>query len=191
MSQWTKFKAVHSVQLQCRSVPKEVLDLYRGQLPEPLIEFWVEEGWCGYSDGLFWLVNPLDFDDILKDWLGAHFETAIALARTAFGDVLFWFDEKVYYLDVLYGRVTLTVPKHIEILFEYVLCKDSYLDDVIGRKVFQEALPNLGIPAYDECYAFVPALALGGSYAAENLKKVKLREHLAILRQLVEVELVE
>lgn len=96
----------------------------------------------------------------------------------------------IYYLDVLYGRIT-ERTKNVEVLFEYTLSKDSYLDDVVGRKLFNEVLPKLGSLKSDECYAFVPALALGGSYDVKSLQKVKLREHLAMLRQLVKVEIIK
>ncbi|WP_442787264.1 T6SS immunity protein Tdi1 domain-containing protein [Flavobacterium suncheonense] len=36
----------------------------------------------------------------------------------------------------------------------------------------------------DECYTFVPALALGGDEKITNLQKVKIKENLEILAQL-------
>jgi hypothetical protein len=52
---------------------------------------------------------------------------------------------------------------------------------------FLSALERLGYCAYDECYGYFPALALGGSEKVENLQKVKLREHLSLLFQMVGV----
>ncbi len=43
---------------------------------------------------------------------------------------------------------------------------------------------SLGSPAYDECYGYVPLLPLGGAEKAENLQKVKLREHLELMCQM-------
>ena len=42
----------------------------------------------------------------------------------------------------------------------------------------------LGVPAYDECFGYVPLLSLGGSEKPENLQKVKLREHLELMYQM-------
>ena len=39
--------------------------------------------------------------------------------------------------------------------------------------------------AFDEMYAFVPAISLGGSFEESNLELVKMREHLIILAQIV------
>lgn len=46
------------------------------------------------------------------------------------------------------------------------------------------ALGNLGPLAPDEMYGFEPALVAGGKMRLENLRKVKLDQHLTILRQL-------
>ena len=41
----------------------------------------------------------------------------------------------------------------------------------------------LGTVSYDECYGYVPLLSLGGAEKPENLRKVKLREHLELMYQ--------
>ena len=61
----------------------------------------------------------------------------------------------------------------------------DYLDEVVWRETFTEALPVLRPPARDECYGFFPALPLGGPGTADTLQRVKLREHLALLAQLL------
>ena len=37
---------------------------------------------------------------------------------------------------------------------------------------------------YDECFGYVPLLALGGKEDVEHLKKVKMKEHIAVITQL-------
>jgi integrase/recombinase XerD len=59
-----------------------------------------------------------------------------------------------------------------------------HLRDGKGAKDRYAALPILGPPQRDECYGFHPAIALGGPGAADTWKRVKLREHLALLAQL-------
>ncbi|WP_324604070.1 T6SS immunity protein Tdi1 domain-containing protein [Paenilisteria weihenstephanensis] len=51
-------------------------------------------------------------------------------------------------------------------------------------KPYQEAVKKLGTPAYDECFGYVPLLALGGSEKMENLQKVKLKEHILLISAL-------
>jgi hypothetical protein len=52
--------------------------------------------------------------------------------------------------------------------------------------MFAPALKKLGPLKPDEMYGFVPAVALSGSATLANLQKVKAVEHLAILAQLTE-----
>ena len=50
---------------------------------------------------------------------------------------------------------------------------------------YTEAVNRLGKLEHDECFGYVPLLGLGGSEKVENLKKVKIREHIEIISQLV------
>ena len=52
-------------------------------------------------------------------------------------------------------------------------------------KRHKEAVNRLGKLDFDECFGYVPLLGLGGSEMVENLKKVKIREHIELISQLV------
>jgi len=69
-------------------------------------------------------------------------------------------------------------------VFEKLLDETEYFFRKVQAKNFNEALQNLGAPAYDECFGYVPLLSLGGSEKPENLQKVKLREHLELMYQM-------
>ena len=58
------------------------------------------------------------------------------------------------------------------------------------KPLFKKALKKLGPLNSDEIYAFEPALSIGRLPKIENLVKVKMIEHLAMLAQLAEVDLV-
>jgi hypothetical protein len=182
MSSFDKFKKKHGPPSQCEKVSASSLKAYAGKLPGELLEEWKQTGWCAYGDGLLWTVNPEDFADILPDWI-ENAEGAYAFLRTGFGGIYYWNGSEANYVDVLFGGVW-SLFDTMELNFNEMLCDDTYLDDVIRRQEFKEALPRLGAPARDECYAFVPAIALGGAVESENLERAKLREHLAILAQL-------
>jgi hypothetical protein len=32
-------------------------------------EYWSDEGWSGYADGLFWIVDPGQYEDLVGMWL--------------------------------------------------------------------------------------------------------------------------
>jgi hypothetical protein len=165
-------------------VPDEVIDRYAARLPAPLIGHWRDAGWCGYAGGLIWVVNPLGFEDVLVEWGDLFAGDALVFARTAFGNLFVWQDGKVHFASIHYGwKKSLT--DNVEIFFEVLLCDDRYVAEGLDGRLYWKALPRLGRPAADECYAFVPALVMGGPGTAETLHRVKLREHLGFLAQVI------
>jgi hypothetical protein len=179
-----RFEEKHDPAKDCQKVPDQDLTYYKNKLPDDLLAFWAESGWCSYGDGLLWTVNPSDYSEILKEWIKDGGELH-AFVRTAFGSIVFWDGKLAHFLDVLSGDVS-TLFDTMDFNFDGSLSDDKYLDAVVRQKIFKEALPRLGPPARDECYAFVPALPLGGSESADTLQKVKLREHLHLLMQLMQ-----
>lgn len=184
MPQFMEFKQKHGAAADCRPATDTVLAAYRTKLPHALIAEWEQTGWCAYGKGFIWLVNPDDLKSAVREWLGKS-SKAIPFARSAFGQLFLWDVKGAHMLDPLYGTLA-EVVDNIDIVFNYVLCQKQYLNDVLDHKLFVKAHKRLGPLAYDECYGFEPALALGGSGTLETLRKVKLREHLSILSQLIE-----
>lgn len=39
-------------------------------MPDQLLSYWQEEGWCSYANGLFWTVDPDEYEDPFNKWLG-------------------------------------------------------------------------------------------------------------------------
>ncbi|WP_122688499.1 GAD-like domain-containing protein [Pseudomonas viridiflava] len=44
---------------------------YEDKLPKQLLQFWYDYGWCGYANGLFWTVNPQDYESTPEHWLAS------------------------------------------------------------------------------------------------------------------------
>ncbi len=183
MPPFPEFNEQHGPPFDCRRPTQADLDAYQNRLPDPLIDVWRQSGWCAYADGLIWLVNPDDFVDLLENWQKSP-DTAIVFGRTAFADLILWDNNEVQYIDVQHGLVA-SLTKDIDVFFYSFLCDDDHLDNVVKRKLFREALPRLGRPRHDECYAFEPVLALGGPGTADTLARVNLFVHLSILAQIV------
>ena len=174
------------------------IEKWRGRLPDRLLSWWSEEGWSGYADGLFWLVNPSDYEDIVEEWLG---DTELGgqdkfhvVARTAFG-VLYASGESMG-CDVVIscprnsifaGKFKTNSKEQLDVDIRSFLAvgdKEKYdFKDRWRVPLFDRALKSLGSLASDEMYGFEPALVLGGERKLENLRKVKLDQHLTILRQ--------
>jgi hypothetical protein len=61
------------------------------------------------------------------------------------------------------------------------LIDDEYKVEFLKPQNYYIALQNQGAPEYDECFGYVPLLCLGGSEDANQLKKVKLLEHMELI----------
>ncbi|MGH9360619.1 MAG: GAD-like domain-containing protein [Thermoanaerobaculia bacterium] len=183
MSSFPKFRQKHGPPADCRPAPAARMRAYRQRLPSSVLDLWQEEGWCSYAEGLLWFVDPEDFRVAVEAWFDRP-DQMIVFGRTAFADLFLWDGEEGQYLDVQYGKLT-SLTDMPSVFFEVSLCTDRYLDTVIRRKLYRQAVKRLGKPAYDECYAFEPVLALGGSPKAKSLSKVKVREHLVFLAEVV------
>lgn len=183
--------------MERREVPDSSIQRYRGVLPDQLLEYWREHGWCGYGDGIFWMVNPQEYDGVLDSWLcGSEFETTDnyhVIARSAFGDLYLW------------GEATGASLKITSILSRYSVHKSKYVGDKMGKGVqafmvskrmdtndygglFKPALKKLGRLGPDEMYGFIPAFMLGGPDDLKHLEKVKIVEHLIFLSQIAELK---
>lgn len=183
------------------TVPTESIERWRGRLPDQLLAYWQEEGWCGYANGLIWTVDPDDYEDLIDEWVEGtpleELDSFHVIARTAFGD-LFACGEKVGPVVTVaclhHAIIALSRELHpkspADLNFEVRgffagstrrACDLTTNDDV---DLFESALKKLGALASDEMYALEPALAAGGRIALENLVRVKLDPHLTILRQL-------
>jgi hypothetical protein len=182
-------------------VPETSIEKWRGKLPDQLLSYWKEEGWCAYANGLFWTVDPDEYEDLIDEWLEntklEQLDSFHVIARSAFGD-LYACGEKT-------GRsVTVACPLNkisalpkglkpkskedldlsIRSFFSSSDLSRFNLKDESGKPLFQRAVERLGKLATDEMYGFEPALVLGGKMRIENLVKVNTDIHLTILRQL-------
>jgi hypothetical protein len=177
-----------------RDVPVARLERFRGKLPDSMLGYWREHGWCGYADGLFWTVDPDEYEPALQAWLGnTSFMQADAyhvIGRTAFGHLLFWGERTGPSLQ-LFAPGAYAVP--MQAASGKMELEGRMFFSTQDRKpydfgdLFAPALKKLGPLKHDEMYGFVPALALGGPATLDHLQKVQAVEHLVLLAQLSEL----
>jgi hypothetical protein len=182
---------------------EEMLAKYRGVLPDSLLEFWQEEGWCFYSDGLFWTVNPDDYAWLVDGWItsleGMPADRYFVIGRTAFGNFycVRQHGHSVILIACPYGLVMASqvalgegmIQRATEAFFGGS-SKDRFdFSDDDDRPMFASALAKLGTLAQDEVYGFVPMLPMGGVARVEHLQKLDLGVHVDILKQTCGVEL--
>jgi hypothetical protein len=183
-----------------RDVPPSSLERYCGKLPNQLLAYWQEHGWCGYANGLFWTVNPQEYDSALEAWIGEtkfmEEDAYHVVARTAFGHML-CYGERLGFALKIFAPGSYAVPRNadtspetrdfdVRCFFAFQKRKPYDFSDL-----FTPALKKLGPLKRDEMYGFVPALALGGPATLEHLQKVKAVEHLILLAQLSELRVME
>lgn len=183
-----------------QEVPQSSIEKWKGRLPDRLLSYWQELGWSGYADGLFWLVNPDDYEAVLDEWLqdtllqGA--DKFHVIARTAFGNLYVWGERSGFSVRILSiphaivslkGDVERTIDDPDLYLSSFLTgrtVKDAQVKDDGGKELFSRALKKLGALTADEMYGFEPAIIAGGNMQLKNLKKVDIQTHLMILRQL-------
>lgn len=165
----------------------ELIGQYQDLVPPELLTVWQEYGFGTFCDGYLKIVNPADYADLLVDTY-EHTSTAaptaappLVLFATAMGDLLVW--ERGYLVLVDYRHSnTNSVAISFELLFRD-FADDYFLKHDLRWEPYPAARERLGEPAFDECFGYVPLLALGGPETAEHLEKVKLREHIALIGQ--------
>ena len=180
----------------------ETLSYYRDKLPEKLLDYWQEYGFCGWAKGLYWTVNPMDYEDILSEWLrGTPFENNdnyYVIGRSAFGKLLIWGEKHgqsikintpycmIFPTDKSRDLLKRGEERSIELFFSCLTQHDLNLTDEDDEPLFERAVEKLGELSANEMYGFEPALALGGKTDLKYLVKVPVLEHSMFLAELGE-----
>ncbi|CAI3807394.1 hypothetical protein GLGCALEP_04637 [Pseudomonas sp. MM221] len=178
-----------------QEAPLSSIDRYQGKLPDQLLKYWKEHGWCGYADGLFWTVNPQEYEGVVASWIDgtnlATRDTYHLIARSAFGDLYLFGERTGFSLKIVAhlahyagkDRKISNLDKHVQNFF---VMRDRDIDDF--DNLFNPIKDKLGTLSHDEMYGFVPALTFGGPCDLDHLEKVKAVEHLLLLSQICPLE---
>ena len=182
------------------SVPadEDIMSLYQNRLPDRLLGYWKEYGFSGFGEGLFWMVNPNDYQDLLDKWIKKTplwgKENFYTVARTAFGE-LYVFGDKSNSYAIINPHLNNIIPndsskpildkadfeKNIGSFFMFMNKEALDFEDTRGNGLFKRCLKKYGTLENDEMYTFSLALVLGGSVDIKNIKKVKIFEQLSML----------
>ncbi len=184
-----------------QEVPEAVVESWRGKLPDQLLAFWAREGWGGYQNGLFWIVDPQEYEHLVQYWLKdtplEGIDEFHVIARSAFGSLFLCGEKTGRSVTIISEINSISAVKNAlkhksplelnaSISSFLVTQKPETIDieDEDGKPLFQRAVEKLGVLREDEMYGFEPAIVAGGDVVVDNLRKVKLDQHLTILRQL-------
>jgi hypothetical protein len=184
MNEFDAFETTYGAPQSCERLDDAAIESYAARLPDEVLDRWRETGVCSHGDGLLWFTDPKQLDDVLEDWLKAfELESGAVFLRTAFAHLYIWASGAVCSIDVQHGGFS-RVTDNIDLFFS-LLTDEDIRERILRASLYEEVKQRLGPPDRNECYAFVPALALGGPGTAESVQRVQLREHLGILSQLV------
>lgn len=80
--------------IQTQTMSPEKIAKFRGKLPDQLLTYWQNYGVSGYGKGLFWLVDPDEYEPALDAWIGdtdfMEKDAYYVVARSAFGELFLW-----------------------------------------------------------------------------------------------------
>ena len=166
-----------------QDIKQELLQRYKTILPDELIEIWEDNGLARLMGGYLKVVNPEDYQELLKETYYRG-NISVPILVTAFGDIV-TFEEGQYIGMVKYKNGNFVMLAKNFKRFIQNLGDDYFLEKYFQIPQYIEAVNKLGKLEQDECFGYVPLLGLGGSEKIQNLKKVKIREYIELISQLV------
>ena len=157
------------------------LELFKNDLPAELYGL-LKQGAGSYMNGFFWVVNPVEYKDLLNETYLPLQQPSICFGRDAFGCLYVWEDNSIIYIDINNTKQEV-VGRKMNVFLDLKMTDKGFLDKRLKYSKFTPALNKLGELAFDECYGYTPLLGLGGAEKVENLKKVKIKEYISITAQ--------
>ena len=159
------------------------INKYRGIVPDELLAVWEEYGFGYMLNGYLRVINPDDYKALVRE---TYFrgDISIPIFTTAFGDVINW-EEGRYIRMVKYKNGTFHGMAAGFKFFFPDLEDEEFVKEFLEIEQYEAALQLLPMPKLDECYGYTPLLALGGSEKVENLRVVKIKEHIHLISQVI------
>lgn len=203
----SKFGRPHDQQ----PIPELVISTYKQRLPEQLFTYWRGVGACGFADGLFWMTDPNEYQDLLDDWLeGTPLEgrkDLSVIGRTAFGMLDIWAKSRgnilsidphnsaIYYNTKRDANRFSPDEEDFDMRCFWGFQNKKFVDygDASEKPLFERALKKLGRLKPEQMYGFSHSPMLGGKETLSNLDIVDLEiyHHIALQMQAPEVIQIE
>ena len=164
-------------------VDSKIINKYKEIIPVELLSIWEVYGFGSILNGDLKIVNPEEYQSVV-DMSYFRANIAIPIMITGFGDIITW--EKNEYVSIIkYKNGTFDIILKRFKHFFNCLQDDYFVEKYLELNKYSEAVKKYGELDYYECFGYVPLLGLGGSEKVENLKKVKIKEHIELITQMV------
>jgi hypothetical protein len=169
---------------------RELLFKYSKLVPASLLQLWEKVGFGSYGDGQIWIINPEEYNELLRGWLMLDEEdpTRIPLAISAFGHIFYYrrltdTDEDISVINPHYSTGDV-LTWSLDDFFNDYLCDAEAANEALQIALFQDAVSRYGPLEKGQMFIWTPAIRLGGSESVEHLTKGNALIHLDILLQL-------
>ncbi|MDE6950950.1 MAG: DUF1851 domain-containing protein [Lachnospiraceae bacterium] len=161
---------------------QEIVFEYEKKLPGELLEIWKNYGLGSLFSGYLKVINPEEYQELLSE---TYFRgnISVPILVTAFGDVI-TLEEGQYIGMVKYKNGNFVMLAKNFKRFMQNLDDDYFLEKYFQIPMYLEAVKKWGELKYDECFGYVPLLGLGGGEKIDNLRKVKIREHIELISKM-------
>ena len=168
-------------------VPREIVDEYRGRVPDELIEVWETYGYGTFGEGFLRIIDPNLYEAEVGDCIGKTQGDGIAIPvmTTGLGDLITW-EPSAGVIGILYREIrTVGLGSMDAFLTLTYLDGAEHLSDTLNWDIFPEAVAAHGELPYDQSFIFVPLLSMGGEAKVENLHK---RDTIASIQVAVDLQ---
>jgi hypothetical protein len=160
-----------------------VIEQYRGLVPVEILGIWEKYGFGSLKNGFLKTINPNEYHEIINVAYSRG-GVSVPLFATGMGDII-TFEDSAHFTLVNFGKKVLDVlTKNVAVLYISLL-SDQFCDRHLFWRNYPLATEKYGDLSYDECFGYVPLLGLGGKEKVENLQKVKIKEQLLVIAQLL------
>ncbi|EUJ32213.1 T6SS immunity protein Tdi1 domain-containing protein [Listeria cornellensis] len=130
-------------------------------------------------NGYIRVINPNDYRQVLEESYFRN-DVAIPIFTTGLGDVIIW-EENKYLMLIKYRKSKL---KGISFKYFFSDLEDKeFVEEELDSIQYFAAVEKYGSLKQEECFGYTPLLGLGGAEKVDNLKKVKLKEHIMIITE--------
>lgn len=160
------------------NVSEQTINKYEKKVPSEIINLWKAYGYGTFLNGYLKVVNLDEYIQTLQE-TSSRYTDAVVLFTTSMGDLIIWSNNYVRLVNYRRGIIKTILSKFT--FFFQNLESQKYKDEYLDWNPYLDAVKKYGEPGFDECFGYVPILGLGGSEKVENLKKVKLNEHIYII----------
>ncbi|PJG43070.1 hypothetical protein XA39_09470 [Acinetobacter tandoii] len=190
-----------SIEIDKKPTP-EFIAQHEHTFPEYLFYIWDKLGFSSFEHGGFWLVNPIEYENILelclKDTNFPEHDEFYVIGRSAFGE-LYAVGKNTrskLTIDMVNLRIYPTLrddENNSELALLRSLLSSITMEgskkaiDIFDKNenlLFERCLTNLGELKENEIYAFEPPVVLGGPLVIENIRKVDLFQYIPFVAQL-------